>query len=54
MKTMTETEKRHEFEKKIKKSKNYVMATRKFINLSDKQGKTALHYAANHGSLELV
>ena len=33
-------------ELKIKRSKAYFELMRKFINFTDNQGKTALHYAA--------
>ena len=41
-------------ERRIKKTKNYCSHTKKFINLSDSKGKTALHYAAFKGNVQLV
>ena len=41
-------------ERRIKKTKVYTNATKKFVNLSDNQGKTALHYAVFKENIQLI
>lgn len=42
------------FEKKYKKSEEYIDSLIKYINLVDNKGMTALHYAVKAGNIDLV
>lgn len=41
-------------ERRIKKTKVYLTNAKRFINLCDNKGKTALHYAVFKGNLQIV
>eukprot|EP00347_Sterkiella_histriomuscorum_P015552 403356602 len=46
--------KRMKFEKKYKKSEEYIESLIQYVNLVDNKGMTALHYAVKGGNLEII
>ena len=51
---MDDSNTKDEEERNTKKSLGYKNAARKFINLTDNLGKTALHFAVLKGNLQLI
>jgi len=47
-------QKKEELEKRIKSMQTYSNSVKRFLNLSDQYGKSALHYASAKGHLEIV
>jgi ankyrin repeat protein len=46
--------KRYKFEKKFKKSDEYIESIIQYVNLVDNKGQTCLHYAVRNKNMELI